>query len=139
MSNKTTNPPISVKVGKNLVEKGYALASCAGYALTDGELEKADNIGILKPSSTQKDNTLPNIRDAKREFFGVLWLNDEMRGAGNGKWVLEAYGLKNRQEAQEIADFISKRNGVKITVNCFKLGWTETDTLFEKVAHVKIG
>jgi len=99
-----------------LKEKGYEIANCIGIA--EFPLDKT-HVGILKPRKSIKRKSLFGLKfRTKALFIGVLWLNNEARGAKVGKqWILEVYGKKYIKEITEVVKKIAGHYKVNIVVN----------------------
>ena len=108
--------PLAVKVGKWLLEKGYASADSWGLA---EPLRLANSLGILKndPHIKRYNRFLffINLR-MRRDFLGTIWFEDGVRNAKPERWVFEIYGNTHVEEVRKLAEEMAKTFDVKIAV-----------------------
>ena len=106
-----------LEIAKAFEEKGYKIANCIG--ITEYPLDKT-HVGILKPQKSTKRKSMFGLLKLRTRalFIGVLWLNNEARGAKVGKqWVLEVYGKDYIKELTKVVKKIADRYNVNVVVN----------------------
>lgn len=109
---------LSVKVGGFLLSKGFDIASCGGIA--SNSLVETRSIGILRKNHEAKPHRYLFglvTREPRREFLGVIWFNNGMRGASKQNWVFEAYGRKYVELVRQLAEEMASTFNVKIAIN----------------------
>ena len=98
----------SIKVGKFLLSKGFALSSCNGVAL--GLLEAQSALGILCEAKPRKYLFGLIVRKPRRELLGMVTFDL------GGKWSFDIYGRKNVELCRQLADEMTSAFKAKITV-----------------------
>lgn len=118
MSNKVKfvnyQEPLSIKIGRFLLERGYDHASSIGVA---NPLTKTNALGILRkdPDVKPRKSLFGLItHKPRRTFLGVLWLDDKVRGANDQVWVFEAYGRQYIELLKELSEDMTATFGVNI-------------------------
>lgn len=112
--------PLSIKVGKWLLEKGYESASRTGLALdllTASEISP-NSLGVLKQDPTAQPHTwLFGLikRPRRKNFLGVIWFKNT-RQADEKNWVFEIRGREYAEQLRRLADEMGKTFEVKITL-----------------------
>lgn len=107
---------IAIKVGQFLTLQGFVPALESGMAVD--YLTKSDSIGVLyKDPEVENQWKFPFSlikKNPRREFLGIIWFNDEDRGASEKRWVFEMYGRKYSQLMRQLAERASLAFNVKI-------------------------
>lgn len=107
----------SIKVGRMLLSKGFAIASCTGVA--ESTLRASESLGVLtKSPATEPKRYLFGLIKAKsrRRFLGVIWFRNDVRGATDADWVFEVYGREHVSQTKQLADELAKTFNVKISL-----------------------
>lgn len=108
---------LSIKVGRELISKGLDIASSTGIA--ENILSASSCVGILRKNPDRKPRKYffgLFTQLTRRDFLGVIWLNNDTRGANEKEWVLEMYGRKNVEYVKQLADQLAKTFQVKISL-----------------------
>lgn len=105
--------PLSRSVGRWLIENGYEPANSTGEVRAVQEIG-SESIGILLQDSSAESYLYPfgtlMSRRHKRAFLGTIWFKDTKR-----YWVFEVYGGRFLEQAERLAEKMSKAFGVTVT------------------------
>ncbi len=108
---------LSIKVGNFILTKGFDLAS--GTGLPSKSISNSSSIGLLLRDRIAWGKTyLFGLikRRPRRPFIGVIWFENELRGATEQNLVFDVYGRNNVDLAKQLADSLTVAFGVKISV-----------------------
>jgi len=123
MSNKVKvvdcQESLAAKVGRFLLSKGFALASCIGRAKTLEELTWDDSLGILCKDPEVKLRKrlfgLITAQELRRTLLGVVWFGREF-GASEQDWILVVYSRQHLELLRQLAEEMALAFNVKITL-----------------------
>jgi hypothetical protein len=97
--------------------EGYKIANCMGFEELPADKTHA---GILKPRKPAERKIFFGWvkRKTGALFIGVLWLNNEARGAEVDKqWILEVHGKDYAEELTKLVNRIAEPYKVDVVVN----------------------
>lgn len=119
MSNKVIyREPLGFRVGRFLKSKGFYLANSLGN-FTDSA--GRDSLGILYVDPKRKPTKYLFgfiTKKPRRDFLGIIYFNNGVRGATNKKWYFEVCGRKNIGLAKRLSNELAKEfKGIKITID----------------------
>ncbi len=107
--------PLSIKVGRFLLSKGFDLADSTGMAARSPV--QSDSLGILRKDAEAKPRTyLFGLikRKPRRMFLGTVWFSNSPRGATEQNWVFEVYGRKRVELVRQLAEEMASTFNAKI-------------------------
>lgn len=118
MSEVAVIEPITTKVGKLLIEKGFSLVSCIDKP--GCPLAPTHSFGLLNQDveAKSKKHFLCFIkrREPPKHFFGILWFNNPMFGANESNWIFEVHERKDIGLAEQLTKELTSAFNVKIAL-----------------------
>jgi hypothetical protein len=108
--------PFSIRVGNFLISRGFDLANCAGFEIS--ELSRDHSLGILSRDLTAKPRKLFGfyITKPRRIFLGTIWFDHDSRGADEQNWVFEVHGREHVELLKQLAEDLASTFNVKIAL-----------------------
>jgi hypothetical protein len=110
---------LAVRVGQFLIENKFVVANVEGQGLANAtQITNHTGIGLLKPDTADSIFAALVGNDGPREFFGILWFqNESLEASLKKRWVLQVYNVpKNRGKARAIAKRLANQFAVDISV-----------------------
>ena len=116
-----TSRQVIASAAEQIVKAGYALADCNHVRKTSLDFisdipERSKAIGILKEQTRNKGaaQSLYDLLHRSAEY--VASISFQGNGATSDNWVMTVGRTKNSEEMGRLADGLSKRFGVGVTV-----------------------
>lgn len=108
---------LAIQVARVLRAEGFDMADDMGNPHSSLKDERCLGLLIKDPKTSAKRSLWWFSRTkASRLFVGLIWFDDEDCGAKKEHWIYEVYGEKQSDSARKLADKLSSRFKVSITI-----------------------